>query len=246
VLTERAQAILTASDGALRLSAEPGAEPTIHWEDVQLATLRKGPRLLAPEVVMDHGLSALDQNLQNTVKARVEAWMDAQFTRHIPALQKMDAGSQDPAVPPPVRAVLAQLADAGGVADRAPLDEALNAVEKADRGQLRKSGVVIGVLDLYHPGLMKPGAAQWRMVLLALKHGRPLVALPPAGAVLLPAVAPPVPEGEEPPANPPAIPDADGAIIAGFRRFADVWLRIDIAERVARTGHEAIAASRPY
>ncbi|HEX7854268.1 MAG TPA: helicase-related protein [Sphingobium sp.] len=231
VLTERAQAILTASDGALRLTAEPGAEPAIHWEDVQLATLRGGSRLLAPELVMDPGLSALDQNLQNTVKARVEAWMDAQFARHIPALQKMDSGSQDPEVPAPVRAVLAQLADAGGVADRAPLDEALSAVEKTDRGQLRKSGVVIGVLDLYHPGLMKPGAAQWRMVLLGLKHGKPLVALPAAGAVLLQAEA---------------VPDADGAIIAGFRRFADVWLRIDIAERVARTGHEAIAANRPY
>ncbi|MFT3964341.1 MAG: helicase-related protein [Sphingobium sp.] len=231
VLTERAQAILTASDGALRLSAEPGAEPTIHWEDVQLATLRGGSRLLAPEVAMDHGLSALDQNLQNAVKARVEAWLDAQFTRHIPALQKMDAGSQDPAVPAPVRAVLAQLADAGGVADRAALDEALGAVEKTDRGQLRKSGVVIGVLDLYHPGLMKPGAAQWRMVLLALKDGKPLVALPPAGAVLLQAEA---------------VADAGGAVIGGFRRFADIWLRIDIAERVARTGHEAIAANRPY
>ncbi|HEX7872693.1 MAG TPA: helicase-related protein [Sphingobium sp.] len=231
VLTERAQAILTASDGALRLSAEPGAEPTIQWEDVQLATLRGGSRLLSPEVVMDAGLSAIDQNLQNAVKARVEAWMDAQFARHIPALQKMDAGSQDPEVPAPVRAVLAQLTDAGGVADRAPLDEALGAVEKTDRGQLRKSGVVIGVLDLYHPGLMKPGAAQWRMVLLGLKYGKPLVVLPPAGAVLLQAEA---------------VTDADGATIAGFRRFADVWLRIDIAERVARTGHEAIAASRPY
>jgi ATP-dependent RNA helicase SUPV3L1/SUV3 len=233
VLTERAQAILTASDGALRLHAEPGTEPTIQWEDVTLATLRRGQRLLAPDIQMDAGLTALPPELQLAVRARVEAWMDAQFARHIPALQKMDAGSQDPAVPPQVRAVLAQLTDAGGVAGRTALDEALAAVEKTDRGQLRKSGVVIGVLDLYHPGLMKPGAAQWRMVLLMLKTGKPLVALPPAGAVLLQA------EGE-------AAPNIDGAAIAGFRRFANVWLRIDIAERVARTGHEAIAANRSY
>jgi len=231
VLTERAQAILTASDGALRLSAALEAEPTIHWEDVQLATLRRGARLLTPEVVMDPGLTALDANLQAAVKARVEAWMDAQFVRHIPALQKMDAGSQDPAVPPPVRAVLAQLADAGGVASRASLDAALGGVEKTDRGLLRKSGVVIGVLDLYHPGLMKPGAAQWRMVLLMLRANKPLVPLPAAGAVLLQA---------------DAVENAEGAAIAGFRRFADVWLRIDIAERVARSGHESIAANRRY
>jgi ATP-dependent RNA helicase SUPV3L1/SUV3 len=64
-----------------------------------------------------------------------------------------------------------------------------------------------------------------------LRHGQPLVALPPAGAVLL---------------QTDAVPNADGATIAGFRRFCDIWLRIDIAERIARTGHEAIAASRPY
>ncbi|MET0137523.1 MAG: hypothetical protein ABW192_03980, partial [Sphingobium sp.] len=233
VLTERAQAILTASDGALRLHGEPGTDPTIQWEDVTLATLKRGQRLLAPELQMDTGLTALPPELQAAVKARVEAWIDAQFLRHIPALQKMDAGSQDPAVPAQVRAVLAQLTDAGGVADRTPLDDALGAVEKTDRGQLRKSGVVIGVLDLYHPGLMKPGAALWRMVLMMLRAGRPLVALPPAGTVLMQA------EGEN-------APNPEGARIAGFRRFANVWLRIDIAERVARTGHEAIAANRPY
>ncbi len=233
VLTERAQAILTASDGALRLHGDPGTDPTIQWEDVTLATLKRGQRLLSPELSMDGGLTALPADLQNAVKARVEAWMDAQFARHIPALQKMDAGSQDPAVPAQVRAVLAQLTDAGGVADRTPLDESLSAVEKTDRGQLRKSGVVIGVLDLYHPGLMKPGASLWRMVLLMLRAGKPLVALPQAGAVLLQA------EGD-------AAPAPEGALIAGFRRFGSVWLRIDIAERVARAGHEAIAANRPY
>lgn len=231
VLTERAQAVLTASDGAFRLSAEPGGEAIIQWEDVTLATLRAGQRLLQPELQMDPGLSALAPDLQNAVKTRCEAWMDAQFARHIPALLKMDAGARDPAVPPQVRAVLAQLADAGGIADRAGLDASLATVDKADRGQLRKSGVVIGVLDLYHPGLMKPGAAQWRMALLALKRGEPLVPLPPAGAVLLRA---------------DAVPDETGARVAGFRRFADTWLRIDIAERIARTGHEAIAAPRVY
>ncbi len=231
VLTERAQAILTASDGALRLSAEPGGEPGIHWEDARLALLKPGPALLQPQIEMDSALAALAPEMQAAVRVRCEAWLDAQFQRHLPALQKMDAGSRDPEAPPQVRALLAQLADAGGIADRASLDPVLAAIAKEDRGKLRQSGVVIGVLDLYHPGLMKPGAAQWRMALLSLRTGEPLVALPQAGLVLFPAV-------EE--------ADDRGARVAGFRRFADTWLRIDVAERIARTGHEAIAAPRPY
>jgi ATP-dependent RNA helicase SUPV3L1/SUV3 len=231
VLIERAQAVLTASDGAIRLAAESGSEPGIRWEDVTLATLRAGPRPLQPELLMDAGLAVLPADVQAAVRVRVEAWLDAQFARHIPALVKMDAGAREPEMPPQVRAVLAQLADAGGIADRTSLDGALSAVDKADRGQLRKAGVVIGVFDLYHPGLMKPGAAQWRMVLLAIRRGSPLVALPAAGAVLL---------------RPDAVPDETGAAIAGFRRFGDLWLRIDVAERIARAGHDAIAANRPY
>jgi ATP-dependent RNA helicase SUPV3L1/SUV3 len=231
VLIERAQAVLTASDGAIALVAEPGGQPLIQWEDVTLATFRPGTRLLQPELQMDTGLAELPADMQGAVKVRVEAWLDAQFARHIPALQKMDAGTRDAAVPPQVRAVLAQLADAGGIAPRDTLDATLASVEKTDRGQLRKSGVVIGVFDLYHPGLMKPGAAKWRMALLAIRTGGALVPLPPAGAVLLKA---------------DQVDDESGATIAGFRRFADVWLRIDVAERVARAGHEAIAANRPY
>ena len=231
VLIERAQAILTASDGAIRLSAEKGSEPAILWEDVTLATLRAGPRPLQPDLQMDGALAVLPADVQTAVRVRVEAWLDAQFARHIPALVKMDTGAREAEMPPPVRSVLAQLADAGGIADRGSLDAALAAVEKTDRGQLRKSGVVIGVFDLYHPGLMKPGAALWRMVLLAIRRGTPLVPLPPAGAVLLRA---------------DAVPDETGAVIAGFRRFGDLWLRIDVAERIARAGHEAIAANRPY
>jgi len=135
---------------------------------------------------------------------------------------------------------------------------------------------VIGVMDLYHPGLMKPAAAQWRMVLLSLKSGKPLVALPAPGLVLLqdkeasdggkadearkieeaakseePGKAEEAAEGPQPAApaaaSKPAEPlDEIGARIAGFRKLGEAWLRIDMAERLARGAHEAIAAGKPY
>jgi len=234
-LNEMAQALLAVDDKAFALASPPAGEAQIVWNGHAVATLKGGSRLLAPELVLDAGLSALVPEIQQGVAERLGVWVKGQLERHIPALIKMDEGAQDPAMPAPVRAVLAQLADAGGIMPRTALDEALGQVAKEDRAHLRKAGVVIGVMDLYHPGLMKPGAAQWRMVLLALKRAKPLVALPPAGVVL---IAP----GED---GALAV-DEIGARIAGFRKLDTVLLRIDMAERLARGAHEAIAAGKPY
>ncbi|MBN8820102.1 MAG: helicase [Sphingomonas sp.] len=230
-LNEMAQALLAVDDKAFSLASPSGGEAQIIWNGHPVAALRPGQRLLAPDLALDSGLSGLAPEIQQGIRERLGQWVRGQFDRHIPALLKMEAGATDPALPAPVRAVLAQLADAGGIMPRTELDEALAQVAKEDRGHLRKAGVVIGVMDLYHPGLMKPAAAQWRMTLLALKRGTPLVALPAAGAVLLPA-------GE-------AL-DEVGAQIAGFRKLGEAWLRIDMVERLARGAHEAIAAGKPY
>jgi len=329
-LNEMAQALLAVDDKAFTLASAPGSEAQIIWNGHPVATLKGGQRLLAPEIQLDAGLTGLAPEIQQGVAERLNVWVKGQLERHIPALIKMAEGSQDPAMPAPVRAVLAQLADAGGILDRSALDEALGQVAKEDRAHLRKAGVIIGVMDLYHPGLMKPGAAQWRMVLLALKRGTPLVALPQPGVVLIApkedkpkveaprAAAPaeaveaestpetgavtaeavateteadtamaetsaesapevaaakvPEPEAEaapepepvadvspQPVAEPapqpvvdaapqaPAEPiDEVGAQIAGFRKLGNALLRIDMAERLARGAHEAIAAGKPY
>jgi len=230
-LNEMAQALLAVDDKAFTLASPPGGDAQIIWNGHPVATLKAGQRLLAPDMTLDAGLSSLAPEIQQGVRERLGVWVRSQFDRHIPALLKMEAGATDAALPAPVRAVLAQLADAGGIMARNNLDEALAQVAKDDRAHLRKAGVVIGVMDLYHPGLMKPAAAQWRMALLSLKRDKPLVALPAAGIVLMPA-------SEE--------LDEIGARIAGFRKLGEAWLRIDMTERLARGAHEAIAAGKPY
>jgi ATP-dependent RNA helicase SUPV3L1/SUV3 len=230
-LNEMAQALLAVDDKAFSFASPPGGDAQIIWNGHPVATLKAGQRLLAPDMVLDAGLSGLAPEIQQGVRERLGVWIKGQFDRHIPALLKMEAGATDPELPPSVRAVLAQLADAGGIMPRTQLDEALGQVAKEDRAHLRKAGVVIGVMDLYHPGLMKPAAAQWRMALLSLKRAKPLIALPAAGAVLLPA-------SEE--------LDEIGAGIAGFRKLGESWLRLDMAERLARGAHEAIAAGKRY
>jgi ATP-dependent RNA helicase SUPV3L1/SUV3 len=173
----------------------------------------------------------LGQDVQKQITARLSAWFDGQKQKHLLPLVKMSESAADPQVPAVVRAVFAQLGDAGGVVARTDLDSALGHLDKEQRHLLRKAGIDIGVLDIYHPGLLKPGAARWRSALLAARIAKPCLPLPGPGLTLIPA-------GER--------PAQMGARIAGFRGFGDQMLRIDMAERMARTAHETIARNEAF
>jgi ATP-dependent RNA helicase SUPV3L1/SUV3 len=231
ILRVKADELLGAPDTDFALMDEAGQAPGISWQGNAMAALLAGPSLLTPEIRLDRGLLALGQDVQKQVIARLAAWLEAQKEKHLLPLTKMVASSADPEVPAVVRAVFAQLADAGGVIARTELDSALGHLDKDQRHLLRRAGIDIGVLDIYHPGLLKPGAARWRAALLAARIAKPCLPLPQPGLTLIPA-------GEK--------PEQMGARIAGFRGFGEQMLRIDMAERMARTAHEAIAKGEAF
>ncbi|GLV27849.1 hypothetical protein TomTYG75_03750 [Sphingobium sp. TomTYG75] len=231
ILRVKADELLGAPDTDFVLMDEPGQAPGIGWQGNAVAALLVGPSLLAPEIRLDRGLLALGQDVQKQVLTRLTSWVEAQKEKHLLPLVKMAASAADPAVPAVVRAVFAQLADAGGVMARIDLDSALNHLDKDQRHLLRRAGIDIGVLDIYHPGLLKPGAARWRAALLAARIAKPCLPLPLPGLTLIPT-------GEK--------AEQMGARIAGFRGFDDQMLRIDMAERMARAAHEAIAKGEAF
>lgn len=231
ILRVKADELLGAPDTDFALMDEAGQAPGISWQENAVAALLAGPSLLAPELRLDRALMALGQDVQKQIAARLSAWFEAQKEKHLLPLTKMAASASDPQVPAVVRAVFAQLADAGGVIARTDLDSALRHLDKDQRHLLRRAGIDIGVLDIYHPGLLKPGAARWRAALLAARLGKPCLPLPQPGLTLIKA-------GEK--------ADQMGARVAGFRGFGDQMLRIDMAERMARTAHEAIAKGEAF
>src|SRR3546814_7679002 len=99
------------------------------------------------------------------------------------------------------------------------LCDALAHLDKAWRHHLRMGGITIGSLYIFHPALLKPGAAQWRLALLAARHDKPMAQSPAPGAALF------TPKGEA---------AETGARISGFRSFAGQFMRMDIAERLVR------------
>ncbi|MEJ7925432.1 helicase-related protein [Sphingobium sp. AN641] len=231
ILRVKADELLKAPDTEFTLRDLPGEAPGIAWGDHVVATLLAGPSLLAPAIRLDRALMELGQDQQKQIVTRLSAWADAQKQRHLLPLVKMAQSAADPAVPPVVRAVFAQLGEQGGLVARTDLDSALAHLDKDQRHLLRRAGIDIGVLDIYHPGLLKPGAARWRSALLAARLAKPCLPLPLPGLTLLPA-------GER--------TDQMGARIAGFRGFGPQMLRVDMAERMARAAHEAIAKGEAF
>jgi ATP-dependent RNA helicase SUPV3L1/SUV3 len=113
--------------------------------------------------------------------------------------------------------------DAGGVVQRQPLDPLLAQHDHGARQQLRGCGLIIGSLDLFHPGLLKPEAARLRLALLAVYKSTAMPPLPMAGLGLLDKPAPDL---------------ARAARVAGYHSFGSQMLRVDLVERIARALHD--------
>ncbi|MCH4150602.1 MAG: helicase [Sphingobium sp.] len=231
MLTVKAEELIAAPDGEFALVAAPGDMPSLSWREEMVASLHAGPSLLHPEVRLDKAVLALGQDVANRVTARLQAWMKAQQERHLAPLLKILELSTLAETPAVVRALLIQLADSGGIMARHDLDDALNRLDKEQRQIVRKAGFTIGVLDIFHHALLKPGAALWRLALMAIHRTKPMLPSPPAGAVVLTLKA-----REE----------LMGAARAGYRSFGETQIRIDMIERIARGGHEAIAKNERY
>lgn len=98
----------------------------------------------------------------------------------------------------------------------------VEALDTDDRKRLRKAGLVIGTLDLFMPGLLKPRAAAARRALLGLGDEAA------EGASVLPRAAP------------------GASLDHGYRPLGQQAVRIDLAERIARAAHESRKGRAPF
>ncbi|MCY7339939.1 MAG: helicase, partial [Sphingomonas bacterium] len=92
-----------------------------------------------------------------------------------------------------------------------------------DRHALHRLRIRLGALDVYVQALLKPAAIEWRAALLSVRAAQPMPRLPLPSAATLDGAA-----------------DPRGAVL-GFRRFGSLWLRIDLADRLATHAHHVKA-----
>ena len=220
-LAGRASALAAAEDAALSLVLDDVPLPELHWQGRKVATLERGRTRLAPRVVLDRTIAILDAAIVAAAIDRLKTFVDGRVGKHLRVLVAIAARARDPQATPPVRAVLAAMIDGGGMVPRANVDSSLGAMTPDDRTDLRKLGIKVGSLDIFHVLLLKPGALRWIAALEGAWRGVAVPTLPVPGINLLAATS------DVPP------------VVSGFRRVGDFWLRVDLGERVALHIHNA-------
>ena len=79
------------------------------------------------------------------------------LAKHLEGLVKIDELANNAETPPTVRALFAQIVEAGGIIPRRFVGDAVRALDNDMRGHARRAGLVFGALDIFHHSLMKPG-----------------------------------------------------------------------------------------
>ena len=223
IRAERARSLAVDGDEAFALAAVPDEPPAILWHGRPIATFEATRDLLRPRLRLERAAAALEEPSRDLICARLHRWLERRTDTLLDPLARIAAAAADPATSRPLRALLAPVAEAGGIAERRPLEPVLAALTREDRTAARKLGLTIGALDVFAPALLKPEPLRWRAALLAVRDRTSVPALPPPGAVLLAAGTAP-----------------------GFRRIGRQQLRIDMVERIARAAHDARAGRRPF
>ena len=143
----------------------------------------------------------------------------------------MEAIIAKPETSPGLRSLLARLVDAGGMIDRNVVEDVVATLSAPDRHILKQRGIIIGSLDIFHPALIKPEAARWRLALFAARARTPMPPLPMPGLGLI---------------DQPASALATAALAAGYRPFGGQMLRIDLLEKIARKVHDQRSGRLPF
>ena len=230
-LREKARKVVMSEDKEFALAKDGAGRPAIEWNGDKLGLLTSGRSLLQPEFQPERAVAGLEGDALKSIAQRAEAWITTQLEKHLGGIVALDKLAQNEATEAPVRALAMQLAEAGGIAGRQYLSDAIRALPKEARGAARKGGIVFGALDIFHHQAMKPAAVKWRVALFAARDEKPVAELPPESAVHL--------------AEWQFASNAD-CRNAGYRRVGDEYLRIDLVERVVKKAHEARGEQKTF
>ena len=231
-LDTRARALVADADAAFVLGSEAGRPPAILWQGHVVARLARGRSLLSPRLTLHRTLDVLEPGTRKAVETRLAEWLGAAIDRHLRPLAGLVTAARNPAQPPPLRALLAPLAEAGGVIARSAVETSVAALDRAERKAGGALGLRIGTLDLFVPALLKPEPIRWRLALAAVLEGTDMPPVPLANGVAVP--------------TPPTRAAADAFARAGYRPLGAQMLRVDMAERLARIAHDAREGSGPF
>ena len=184
----------------------------IRWKGQMLAKLRTRDGQVKPELEPARELASLSDASRANLMAALDTWLDKQLEPLEP-LRKMHIAATNPDAGSQARALLLNLISGHGFVTREKAG--IEHLPKEMRPFLRKIGVTFGALDIYSPMLLKPAPRQ-------LLHALGIDRRPLQEAML------------------PVIPDAK-KLPSGYRHAGSQAIRLDLAEKIFRSAHEARA-----
>jgi ATP-dependent RNA helicase SUPV3L1/SUV3 len=187
----------------------------VSWAGSELVRLERSAPAATPALVPAREVAALPGQDRQVLLDAIERWLGTQLAPLAPRAA-LEAASRDPSAGSEARALLLNvLAGHGTVArDRAGIEH----LPRDLRPYLRRLGVVVGALDVFVPALLKPAARR---------------AFHAAGIDRRPFA----------PTMPPVLPSARN-LPAGYRAAGGQAIRVDVADKLVRSAHDARTAAR--
>jgi ATP-dependent RNA helicase SUPV3L1/SUV3 len=184
----------------------------VRWGGSELARLERGPAAGKFKLVPARELALVPDSDRRALLTAIESWLARRLAPLAP-LAALETAARDPAAGSEARALLLNLVAGHGVI---PRDKAgIEHLPRELRPFLRRLGVVFGALDVFAPALLKPAAR------LAL-HDAGIDPRPLSSAM-------------------PPVLSASRHLPSGYRAAGDQAMRVDMAEKLLRTAHEARA-----
>ncbi len=186
----------------------------IYWRNDPIAKLIPGSDYLNPKIdlIIDE---MIENNERNNLNDYLNEWIIKKIETELNSLIELKNIKEEN---PELRALAYRLYENNGVIKRSDISEYLKKINQDDRKKLRKLGVKFGRYHIFLFKLFKPNSVSLRILLWKNYNNKYLNLSPPTfGLNFL---------------NNMKSANKDFMLLCGFEKFDDIYVRIDILERL--------------
>ncbi len=186
----------------------------IYWNNDPIAKLTAGSDYLNPKIdlIIDE---MIENDERNKLNEYLHKWILKKIYTELNSLIELKNIKEEN---PQLRALAYRLYENNGVIKRSNISDYLNKINQDDRKKLRKLGVKFGRYHIFLFKLFKPNSVSLRILLWKCYNNKFLNLSPPTfGLNFL---------------NNMKTTNKDFMLLCGFEKFDDIYVRIDILERL--------------
>ncbi len=186
----------------------------IYWRNDPIAKLIPGSDYLNPKIdlIIDE---MIENNERNNLNDYLNQWIIRKIETELKGLIELKNIKE---INPDLRALAYRLYENNGVIKRSNISDYLKKINQDDRKKLRKLGVKFGRYHIFLFKLFKPNSVSLRILLWKSHNNKFLNLSPPTfGLNFL---------------NNMKSANKDFMLLCGFEKFDDIYVRIDILERL--------------